>query len=321
MTGVNELIKALEEGSIRALSRTVSILEEGGELAQAIFQKLFDKTKGIRIIGITGPPGAGKSTITDALALELRKQGKRVAILAVDPSSPFTGGALLGDRIRMVNSAETEEIFIRSMASRGAAGGLAPRTKEVIYAIDAAGFDVVLLETVGVGQGEIEVVRTADSVVVVLVPGMGDGVQALKAGILEIADLFAINKADYDGVERLEKELRTLIGLTESTGWDPTVSRTIATTGEGIIPLVSELDRHWQYLQRSGELSKRRSRFLEEYLRESAMERIANEVLISEVFNAKLRQAIEEIMNKTLDPTTGVDKLVETALPKKRPKN
>jgi len=302
----SSLIKGILSGSIPAVSRAISIVEEGGEAGKALLAQVFSKTNGIRILGITGSPGAGKSTLTDKIALELASQGKKVAILAVDPSSPFTGGALLGDRIRMVGSSEKNGIFIRSMASRGALGGLAPRTKEVIYILDAAGFDVVLIETVGVGQGEIEIVRTSDTVLVVLVPGMGDGVQALKAGILEIADVYAINKADYEGVERLEKELYSVLGLVENRIWNPKVQRTVATTGSGIPELMGALQEHWISISSSEELVNRRERFLSQYLQDSTLETISRRVVESPQFKELLSAQVKLLKEKQTDPVSAI---------------
>ena len=210
-----------------------------------------------RVIGITGAPGAGKSTTANALVAALRERGERVAVLAVDPSSPFSGGALLGDRVRMQEHAMDPGVFIRSMASRGQLGGLAAATPMAIRALDAAGFDVILVETVGVGQAEVEIASAADSTVVVVVPGMGDSIQAAKAGVLEIADVLVVNKADRPDTAVTVRDLRNMVALS-SAAWKPPVVQTVATTSDGIAELIGELDRHWSWLSSSGELERRR---------------------------------------------------------------
>ena len=214
-----------------------------------------------RVIGLTGSPGAGKSTVTSALITAYRGQGLRVAVLAVDPTSPFTGGALLGDRIRMQDHATDGDVFIRSMASRGHLGGLAAATPQVIRALDAARYDVILIETVGVGQVEVEIASLADSVTVLVVPGMGDSIQAAKAGILEIADVFVVNKADRPQVQETVRDLRNMIALAAQgpDDWKPRIVKTVATTGDGIGELVGQLDAHRVWLDRSGEGDRRRA--------------------------------------------------------------
>ena len=213
-----------------------------------------------RVIGLTGSPGAGKSTVTSALVTAYRRQGLRVGVLAIDPTSPFTGGALLGDRIRMQDHATDRDVFIRSMASRGHLGGLAAATPQVVRALDAAQFDVILIETVGVGQVEVEIAAMADSVAVLVVPGMGDSIQAAKAGILEIADVFVVNKADRPQAHETIRDLRSMIALAERGpgDWKPPIVKTIATTGEGIAELAGKLDAHWSWLGSSGERDRRR---------------------------------------------------------------
>jgi LAO/AO transport system kinase len=214
-------------------------------------------SQGARVIGLTGAPGAGKSTTTNALVTALRERGERVAVLAVDPSSPFSGGALLGDRVRMQGHAMDPGVFIRSMASRGQLGGLAAATPMAIRALDAAGFDVILVETVGVGQAEVEIASAADSTVVVVVPGMGDSIQAAKAGVLEIADVLVVNKADRPETATTVRDLRNMVQLS-TAAWKPPVVTTVATTSEGIDSLLAELDRHGGWLSSSGELERRR---------------------------------------------------------------
>jgi LAO/AO transport system kinase len=259
--GAAALVARAHDGDPRALARLVSLIEDGSPRVRAVMKELAPRTAGARVIGLTGPPGAGKSTVTSALVKAYRGQGHRVAVLAIDPSSPFTGGALLGDRIRMQEHATDPGVFIRSMASRGQLGGLAAATPQVIRALDAARFEVILIETVGVGQIEVDIASTADSVVVLVVPGMGDAVQAAKAGILEIADVFAVNKADRPQAQETVRDLRNMIALAGHgpDDWKPPIVTTVATAGDGIGELVARLDGHWSWLESSGERDRRRA--------------------------------------------------------------
>ena len=255
---MHSLLEAAITGDVRALGKALSVIEDGtGELTE-LLTGLPDSGSAL-LIGITGPPGVGKSTTTGALIAEYRKQGLRVAVLAVDPSSPVTGGALLGDRIRMQEHALDEGVFIRSMSSRGQLGGLSRATQAAAKVLDAVGFDVIIVETVGVGQSEVDVVNAVDSVVLVLAPGAGDGVQAAKAGILEIADVYVVNKADRDGAEGVVRELRSMIGLgsASSKSWTPEIVTTIATTGQGLPELVQAITKHHEWAVISGDRALR----------------------------------------------------------------
>jgi LAO/AO transport system kinase len=262
---VTELVGRARQGDLRAVARLVSWIEDGAEQLPALMAALADPTRGDgsgpHVVGITGPPGVGKSTLSSALIGAYRARGERVAVLAVDPSSPFSGGALLGDRVRMQEHATDGGVFIRSMASRGHLGGLATATPLALHVLAAAGFAVVLVETVGVGQSEIEVAGTADTVVVVLAPGMGDGIQAAKAGILEIGDVYVVNKSDRDGAETAARELRNMLRLGDpvaSDGWDRPVLRTVASTGSGVPELVAALGAHRTWAVEGGALQVRR---------------------------------------------------------------
>ncbi|HEX2206456.1 MAG TPA: methylmalonyl Co-A mutase-associated GTPase MeaB [Longimicrobium sp.] len=304
-----DLLERFRAGQRTALARAISIVEDGRPGFERILHQLHAQMGRAHRVGVTGPPGAGKSTLTSRLALELRKADEKIGIVAVDPSSPFTGGALLGDRIRMNNISTDPGIFIRSMASRGHLGGLATTTKEVADLLDAYGYDRVVLETVGVGQSELEIAGTADTSVVVLVPESGDSIQAMKAGLMEVADVFVINKADRPGADRLAQELELMLHMRlgeapanaghhgvslrsvqkaareglkakadQAGGWAIPVLRTVAQSGEGIEELARTLDRHRVYLKESGELSRRRQTRLAERVRavvERRLQRLA----------------------------------------------
>ncbi len=259
---VPELVERARSGDARAVARLISLVEDASPLLREVMAGLAPYTGNAQIVGITGSPGVGKSTSTSALVTALRKSGKRVGVLAVDPSSPFSGGALLGDRIRMQDHALDKDVYIRSMASRGHLGGLSWTTPQALRVLDAAGCDVVLVETVGVGQSEVEIAGLADTTLVLLAPGMGDGVQAAKAGILEIGDVYVVNKADRDGAEQVRRELRTMISLADRPegSWKPPIVLTVAQSGQGVDELVEAIDEHRAWMESSGELDRRRIR-------------------------------------------------------------
>lgn len=275
-TEVTELVARLRQGDVRALARAVSLVENDAPSARQILSCCFPYTGSAMRVGITGSPGAGKSTLVDGLARRYRNQQTTVGVVGVDPTSPFTGGAILGDRIRMREHDTDPGFYMRSMATRGSLGGLARTSADVAAVIEASGKQRLLLETVGVGQDEIDIARLADVTVVVLVPGMGDDVQSLKAGIMEIADIFVVNKSDRDGADRVEKEVRSMQSLTAEHGsWVPPVIRTIATTGAGIEELDQALDQFWSWLAQEGRLSIRR----ETHWRMRVMEMVRHELL------------------------------------------
>ncbi len=259
---VPDLVGRARDGDARAVARLISLVEDQSPLLREVMAALAPHAGHAHIVGITGAPGVGKSTSTAALVGELRRAGKRIGVLAVDPSSPFSGGALLGDRVRMQDHALDRDVYIRSMASRGHLGGLSWTTPQALRVLDAAGCDVILIETVGVGQSEVEVAGLADTTLVLLAPGMGDGIQAAKAGILEIGDLYVVNKADRDGADTLRRELRSMLALAERPegGWRPPIVKTVASKGEGLDEVVTEIDRHAEWLRETGELAARRTR-------------------------------------------------------------
>jgi LAO/AO transport system kinase len=302
-------IERIRAGDTRALARAVTSVENRDTISTELLKALFPYSGRAQLIGITGSPGAGKSTLVDHLAREYRGQGLTVGIIAVDPSSPYSGGAILGDRIRMQSLYQDAGIYIRSMATRGSLGGLASTTADVATLLDAGGRDVVLIETVGVGQDEIEVVRLADVTVVILVPGMGDDVQTIKAGIMEIADVFVINKADRDGAERVEREVRALQSLAPRTdNWTPPIVKTVAPEGKGVRELVTAITSYREFLQRKGlERQKQAERWrdrLMEMLRDALLQRVR-----SEVGETELAQYAAEIAGHKRDPYTLIEEL------------
>ncbi len=278
-----DLAPALLDGDRRALARALSVVERGGSAARALLAHVYSRAGHAHSIGITGAPGAGKSTLVTALALELRRRGRSVGIIAVDPSSPFTGGAILGDRIRMQTLGGDPGVFIRSMASRGRLGGLARASDDAVVLLDAAGFDVVLVETVGAGQGEVDIARSAQTTIVVEVPGMGDDVQSIKAGMLEIADLFVVNKADREGADQVVRALRTMldIGQARRKGWKTPILTAVATRNEGVAAILDELDHHRAFLVGSDVVAQQTRERAERELRDA----------ISEVMIERLRSA------------------------------
>jgi LAO/AO transport system kinase len=302
---LDELIPRLLERNPRAVGRAISLLEDGGPGQKELVRRVYARTGKARVVGITGPPGAGKSTLVDRLARLCRQRGDTVGILAVDPTSPFTGGALLGDRIRMQTLYTDPGVFIRSMATRGAMGGLARASRDAVDLLDAAGFDWVLVETVGVGQDEVDVVRTVDSVVLVTVPGLGDDIQAIKAGILEIADVFVINKADREGVDRTVRDLEMMLSIGEHGAWVPPVLKTVASREEGIDQVLADVERHRRHLADSGEMEARRRSHLRLRVETILKERVvaaADQVL-------GLEREIERGFEQRLDPYAVADRL------------
>ncbi len=298
-------------GDKRAIARAISTVEDGRAESNDLLKEIFPHTGRAIIIGITGAPGAGKSTLVDRLAAHYRKKGERVGIIAVDPSSPFTGGAILGDRIRMQNMATDPGIFIRSMASRGHLGGLARATVDAVAILDAAGYDKVIVETVGVGQDEVEIVKAADVTVVILVPGMGDDIQAIKAGIMEIGDVFAINKADREGVLRTERELEMLLSISERPDrWQPPIVKTIATENSGVEELAEAIRSYAEYVASHGESAGRRVSVARHRIIEMLRERLLKAALKRGVSEEELRSMAEDVAARRRDPYSVVEEIL-----------
>ena len=307
ITAADELDKA-RAGDVRALARLLSLVEDESPQVRSVIKDLLSATGGTRIIGLTGAPGVGKSTMTGALVGAFRASGHKVAVLAVDPSSPLTGGALLGDRIRMQAHATDDHVFIRSMANRGQLGGLAAATPQAIRVLDAAGFDLILVETVGVGQDEVDIASLADSVIVLVAPGMGDSIQAAKAGILEVADLFVVNKADKPDAQQVVRDLRNMIALAGrgEDDWKPPIVSTVAVKNEGIQELVSRLNQHWSWLGDTGELKQRRlARAREE------LTALAFAGLRGRLAGSRLDELAGRVADGTLDPFQAADELLD----------
>jgi LAO/AO transport system kinase len=304
-----QLVASLLTGSVQAAARLISLLENDGAPAREALRAIFPFTGRAHVVGITGPPGSGKSTLVNALITVLRGRGQRVGVVAVDPTSPFTGGALLGDRIRMQDHSTDPEVFVRSMATRGSLGGLAPSTDEAVAVLDAWGAATILIETVGTGQAEVDVVSVADTVVVVTTPGLGDGVQTIKAGVIEIGDVFVVNKADRADVDRAVTDLRTALNLIPDERWKPPVVTTVATTGDGVAGLVNAIIEHRAHQETTGALQTRRAgRWRRDVLR-VAEARIRERVLEA-ADAAGLDALVAQVAHGAVDPHTAADRLL-----------
>ena len=310
---VSELVEKARTGDARSVARLISLVEDASPLLREVMAGLAPYAGNAHVVGLTGSPGVGKSTSTAALVKALRDQDMRVGVLAVDPSSPFSGGALLGDRVRMQDHALDKDVYIRSMASRGHLGGLSWATPQALRVLDAAGCDVILIETVGVGQSEVEIAAMADTTMVLLAPGMGDGIQAAKAGILEIGDLYVINKADRDGADQVRRELRGMLALADRPegAWLPEIVKTVASKGEGVDDVVAAIERHREHLESSGELDLRRLRRARDEIEAIAVTALREQWRgVHE--NAALDELAAEVVAGDSDPYAAADLLLES---------
>ena len=306
-----ELAAGIRSGDRRALARAISLVEDGDQLAYGVVADLYPETGSAYSVGITGPPGVGKSSLASGLVRHVREREQTVGVISVDPSSPFTHGALLGDRIRLTDHFLDPGVFIRSMGTRGHLGGLAEATLQALLILDAAGKDLVLLETVGAGQSEVEVIGIADTVLLVLMPGSGDSVQALKAGIMEIPDVIAINKMDSPAAKTMLNEVRSILALGHGSDWDPPIVLTEAIRGENIEALWEKIEEHRAFLTESGELEKRRRANLAREVFAVASSRAARHLERAVTDDPELRRLLAEVQARELDPLTAVREILE----------
>ncbi len=314
MSTAEATVQRILAGDLRALARAITTVENGEPQADELLKQLFPHSGRALVLGVTGSPGAGKSTLVDRMAAAYRRQEKTVGIIAVDPSSPFSGGAILGDRIRMQGHSSDPGIYIRSMATRGNLGGLARATADVATLLDAAGRDVIVVETVGVGQDEVDVVKLADVTVLLLVPGMGDGVQTIKAGLMEIADIFAINKADRADSDRLEQELHALLAISQrADGWAPPVLKTVATEGAGVEELLATIEHYRGFLDSAGLAEQKARQNWRQRLLALLRERLLNRVVVETLDDGLLDEYAARVAARQVDPYSVVDEVLKKA--------
>jgi LAO/AO transport system kinase len=308
---ISTWVEQIRNGNLRALSRAITAVENRTPDSHHLLKALFAYSGRARVVGLTGSPGAGKSTLVDALAGQYRMRQQTVGIIAIDPTSPFTGGAILGDRIRMQSHSGDDGIFIRSMATRGSLGGLSSTTADVATVMDASGRDLVLIETVGVGQDEVDIVRLADITIVILVPGMGDDVQSIKAGIMEIADIFVINKADRDGAERVEREVRAMQSLSmRNDNWVPPVIKTVASTGAGVAELAGAIDDYEAFLATSDLGHQRRVANWRDRLREMLRDEVLRRIVAGAFSEDAVTEYAAQVAGHERDPYSLIDQIV-----------
>ncbi len=310
MTDVEELTKKMLEGDRRSIARLLTIIENGLPEAQEAISKIYPYTGGAYILGMTGPPGVGKSTLIEKLVREIRRRGETVGVVAVDPTSPFSGGAFLGDRVRMQSLSTDEGVFIRSMATRSGMGGVARATKEAVKILDASGTDFIIVETVGAGQSEVEIMRITDTVVVILSPATGDDIQAMKAGMMEIGDIFVVNKSDIPNAEKTVMDVKSMLAMQpEEKAWEPDVVKTVALTGEGVIELLDTISQHREYMRSMGRDEHRRRRVEEEVV--SVIRDKATEYILSTLKESReFEEIVKRVLNLEIDPYTAVDEIL-----------
>ncbi|MCI5566516.1 MAG: methylmalonyl Co-A mutase-associated GTPase MeaB [Veillonellaceae bacterium] len=310
-----DIAEEVLNGNRLALSRAITSIENEDEKSTEIMKRLYPHTGHAFVLGVTGPPGAGKSTLTDKMAREYRKRGMTVGIIAIDPTSPFSGGAILGDRIRMNGLTLDEGVFIRSMGTRGSLGGLSHKTADAVKAMDAFGKDIIFVETVGVGQSEVDIVKAADTTMVVLIPGMGDDIQAIKAGILEIGDVFTVNKADHDGADKLVREINMMLDLDGvMKDWRPPVEKVIANQNIGVKELIAQIEKHYDYIKSNGILAERRTKRTKDEILDILGSRIGSYITQKIVDDGRLDDYVEQIKARKTDPYTVVGNVLDEML-------
>ncbi|UCG36959.1 MAG: methylmalonyl Co-A mutase-associated GTPase MeaB [Candidatus Bathyarchaeota archaeon] len=316
MRYAQQLVEEILQGKHRSIARAISHAENGSPEAQEIVSLIYSRTGKAHIIGITGPGGSGKSTLVEKLVRELRRRGKTIGVVAIDPTSPFSGGAFLGDRIRMQDLSTDQGVFIRSMATRSNPGGLAKATKDAVCVLDASGKDIVIVETAGAGQSEVDIIKVAQTVVVVLAPGLGDEIQAIKAGIMEIGDIFVVNKADRDNADKALIDIQTMLELgSETGGWKKVITKTIAITGEGTQLLLEKIGEHREYLEKRN-TGKKQKENLESELIEALKQKIAEHIVAEMRRKGELDKLVSRILAKEIDPFTAAESVISELLKK-----
>jgi len=310
LSKVEEIAKGVLAGDKRSIAKAITIVENKPEEAQRLIAAIYPHTGKAHIIGLTGPGGAGKSTLIEKMVREYRRRGKTVGVIAVDPTSPFTGGAFLGDRIRMQELTMDEGVFIRSMATRNNPGGIAKATKDAVKILDAAGKDVIIVETVGAGQSEVDIVKVAQTVVVVHAPGLGDEIQAIKAGLMEIADIFVVNKADRENADKTVIDIQAVLQLDDRVkAWNPPIVKTVAVTGEGVPQLLDKIEEHRQFLQREL-LQKRSWEKAQAELVEAIRDKVTSSIIEKLKREKRFEKILQQIVNREIDPATAAEKLL-----------
>jgi len=314
LLSVEELVKGVLAGEKRSIAKAITMVENNREEAQRLIAAIYPYTGKAHVIGLTGPGGAGKSTLIEKMVKEYRRRGKTIGVVAVDPTSPFTGGAFLGDRIRMQDLSTDEDVFIRSMATRNNPGGIAKATKDAVKILDAAGKDIVIVETVGAGQSEVEIVKVAQTIIVMHAPGLGDEIQAIKAGLMEIADIFVVNKADRENADKAIMDIQAMLQLDErEKAWNPPIVKTVALTGEGVPQLLEKIEEHRQFLQK--ELWRKKSwEKAEAELIEAIRDKVTSSIIEKLKRERRFEKVLQQIVDREIDPATAAEKLLNQEL-------
>jgi LAO/AO transport system kinase len=311
---ISEIAKGVLAGDKRSIAKAITIAENSPEEAQSLIATIYPHTGKAHIIGLTGPGGAGKSTLIEKMVREYRRRGRTVGVIAVDPTSPFTGGAFLGDRIRMQELTTDNGVFIRSMATRNNPGGIAKATKDAVKILDASGKDVIIVETVGAGQSEVEIIKVAQTIIVIHAPGLGDEIQAIKAGIMEIADIFVVNKADRENADKTVMDIQAMLQLdNKEKAWTPPIIKTVALTGEGVPQLIEKIEEHWRYLQK-GALHKRSLEKAEAELVEAIKEKVTSSIIEKLKREKRFEEILRRIVEREIDPASAAEKLLNQIL-------